>query len=268
MPEIQIPVDLGFTEFVTSLLSEVMNSIVVAQSEQEEKLAELAAVAASDPDDYADHRLDDAAVDAFLTRLFPPTADDRPHDAVRGAPYAPAGEDGPESPPYQDTLDVALGGGDFNPELGHLLLRGVRKIRAAARRRLAEQELAVARHLTERGVPRVLVDAGRIRAKLTFEALQYRDADTVEEAEEADEGGGPVDDATEPAMASTSASSLLKRQVLLAGRLPGLHQTSVVPQVLRDVRLRVHSADERDPGTGSTRANVYGEVELTFKTVP
>lgn len=55
--------------------------------------------------------------------------------------------------------------------------------------------------------------------------------------------------------------------IVMVGRLPRINVGTVLPQALRDVRMRVRTADERKPETDTTRTNVYGEVELTFKTV-
>lgn len=134
--------------------------------------------------------------------------------------------------------------------------RGARKISAAAREQLAEQQLSAARALLERGIPRVIVDAGRVSAKLTFEALQYR------EDSEATDAPAEVPEAPAPRTPLFGA-----HDVVMIGRLPRVNVGSVLPQVLRDVRMRVRSADERKPETGTTRTTVYGEVELTFKTV-
>lgn len=279
MVDIQIPVDLGFTEFVTSLLSEVVSSIVIAQSDQEQRLAELSAAAAMDLEEFAAAHVTTDDVEAWLAEQFPSTDPDRPHDAVLDAPYTPASDDAGEAPPFEAVLGVELIRRDLRGDPPTLGQAGVRKIQEAARTELAASELLVARQLAERGIPRVIVDAGRISAKLTFEALQYRDEnDVVEDIDETDDGGtqDEAEDATrgsgpipvpQSGVFSRLDRPLLRQDVLMAGRLPGLHRSAVVPQVLRDVRLRVHTADDRKADGGSARANVYGEVELTFKTV-
>lgn len=275
MAEIQVPVDLGFTEFVTSLLSEVVRSIAAAQNDQEQRLAELAAAAAMTLEEFDATHVTEPDVDVWLADRFPSSDLEQPHVVYSGAPYEPASDEGPEHPPFEEVLGIVLTGRDVNRGRGRLLAAGVTKLRAAARQQLAREEHEVTRQLVERGLPRVVVDAGRIRAKLTFEALRYReetevDADPIEEAED----GGGFDDGTEPASVAGPGAPLLAatarprrtNEVLMAGRLAGLRQATVIPQVLHDVRLRVHTADDRKPET-SARANVYGEVELTFKTI-
>jgi hypothetical protein len=250
MPEIQVPVDLGFTEFVTTLLTEVVTSIVAAQSDQEQRMADLAAAAELPPEEFATVRVTDDDVDALLAVLFPARDDGRAHDAVSGSPYRPAGEGVDEEPPFAARLGVVLEGRDFNADRGTLLARGASKVRAAARQRLADQQQRAVQALVEQGIPRVLVDAGRISAKITFEALQYRDEDGAARPAAASEG--------------TQGPLLGAQDVVMIGRLPLVNVTAVMPQVLRDVRMRVRTADE---ARGTTRTNVYGEVELTFKTL-
>lgn len=260
MPEIQIPVDLGFTEFVTTLLSEVVSSIVAAQSDQEERLAELTAAATLSPEEFAAAHVPDEAVDEYLAGLFPPSDPTRQHDAVSAAPYQPASEEQAEQPPFHELLGVELKSSDVNANRGTLRPRGASKIHAAARQQLAEQQLATARALLERGIPRVIVDAGRVSAKLTFEALQYKEESEATEAE-------PDVPAEESETLRRGGPLIGAPDVVMIGRLPRANVGVVVPQALRNVRMRVRSADERKPETGTARTNVYGEVELTFKTV-
>jgi hypothetical protein len=249
--EIQIPVDLGFTEFVSSLLSEVLSSIVAAQSEQDQRVAELITLAELTFEEF-EEQLADEDVESYLASVFPPSDESRPHDAVSGSPYRPAGDDGSERPPFERVLGVTFDNRDFNADRGTLLARGSRKVRDAARSQLARSQHGTVQALVAQGIPRVLVDAGRISAKLTFEALQYRE----------EPAGGDA-----PATAGMAEGALIgAHDVVMIGRLPLTNVAAVLPQVLRDVRMRVRAADDRKEGT-STRTNVYGEVELTFKTI-
>jgi hypothetical protein len=259
--DIQIPVDLGFTEFVTSLLSEVLRSVVAAQGEQEERRRELLAVVGLEVEEFEALHLTADDVDAWLAQLLPSSDPDRLHDAVRGTPYVAADARTPESPPYAAVLGVEITKEMVSEQTGRLLAAGEQRLRAAAQRAIAEHQLQVARDLAERGLPRVVVDAGRITAKLTFEALQYRDQQEVAQEEREAEA------ASSEASASGLAGIRTFRPTIMAGRLPHLRHTTVVPEALRDVRLRVRTADPRAPSGPTARANVYGEVELTFRTV-
>lgn len=281
MAEIQLPVDLGLTEFVSSLLSEVLESVVGNQVQQEQRRSELLDAASLDPAAFAALHVGDAEVEAYLAQLFPATAADRPHDAASGTPYRPEEGTQEEQPPYGERLGVRLTGADVSTETGRLLARGARRLAAAARERLAEQQVAAARDLVERGIPRVQVDGGRITARVTFEALQFREqaVEDVDAGGGAEEGTAEPDDGTRPTVAGSLSGQLggqplratgglaRRNPLVLAGRLPDLRRPTVVPEVLRDVRLKVHTADEADDEPATGRASVYGEVELTFRTV-
>jgi len=258
MGQIQIPVDLGFAEFVSTLLSEVVSSIATAQSDQLQRLAELTVATSLSIEEFAASYVSDDVLDDHLAARFPSSDSDRLHDAVQGAPYQPPRDGKPEQPPFREALGVRLVKGDSAK--GILSKKGANKIRDAARRQVAEQQQDTARALLERGVPRVVVDAGRISAKLTFEALQYREENGVQP-----EAESPPVEATSPTVGK--ASLVGPHHLVMAGRLPRLNVAPILPQVLEDVRLRVRPADDRRPETGSARSNVYGEVELTFKTV-
>ena len=281
MAELQLPVDLGFTEFVSALLSEVLESVVSNQVQQEQRRGELLEAASLDPEAFAALHVGDAEVEGYLAQLFPASAAQRPHDAASGTPYRPAEGDRDEQPPYAERLGVRLAGGDVSAETGRLLASGARRLAAAARRRLAEQQVAAARDLVEGGVPRVQVDGGRITARVTFEALQFREqaVEDVDDGGAAEDDTAEPDDGTQPRMGEeilgqlggqplrTSAGLSRRNPLVLAGRLPDLRRPTVVPEVLRDVRLKVHTADETDDEPATGRAHVYGEVELTFRTV-
>jgi len=281
MAEIQLPVDLGFTEFVSSLLSEVLESVVSNQVQQEQRRGELLEAASLDPAAFAARHVGDAEVEAYLAQLFPATAADRPHDAASGTPYRSGEGDEHEQPPYVERLGVRLTGADVSTETGRLLARGARRLAAAARQRLAEQQVAAARDLVESGIPRVQVDGGRITARVTFEALQFRQqaVEDVDDGGAAEEETAEPDDGTRPTASGQLSGQLggqplrapgglaRRNPLVLAGRLPDLRRPSVVPEILRDVRLKVHTADANDDEPATGRASVYGEVELTFRTV-
>jgi hypothetical protein len=268
--EVRIPVDLGFTEFVSSLLAEVMQAVVANQADQERRRAELLAAASSSAEVFAEQHVSEADVEVELARLFPSTAEDRPHDAARGTPVKLDPDRGVlDGPPYEALLGVRLAATDVSAETGRLLARGERRLATAARAALAERELAVLRDVAERGLPRVVVDHGRISARLTFEALQVR-AETEPDGDDvvATDERGTTDPGDRTVTTGPTVSRLARpNPLVLAGKLPSLKLPGVVPKVLEDVRLKVHTADERDaePATGSAR--LYGEVELSFKTV-
>ena len=106
---------------------------------------------------------------------------------------------------------------------------GTAKIAHAAGLRLAEAGLAGLQRLVARGVQRVIVDSGRVNAKLAFSVVRTDD---------------------EPAHSGFHLVAPLKP----LGSLPGIS----LPKALSNVRLVVRQPEQ---------ATVTGEVEITFKTV-
>ena len=111
----------------------------------------------------------------------------------------------------------------------------VEKIRESLRLRIAAVRLAAIQQAVERGVPQVIVDSGRIDAKLTFQVIRTEDADT-------------------PKLRDRLAS-------------PSYPLSSINMDELSKVRLVVRQADENASQTSNLQANVFGEVEITFKTI-
>jgi len=114
---------------------------------------------------------------------------------------------------------------------------GYEAIRDHVRSTLAMERHADMLQMLRRGVPRIVVDQGRINAKLTFEYLRAGETD--------------------------SAGSFLQsaRERITRERITGL------PQPAMPFSLRVKPVDLRQPQTLRLAVNVVGEVELTFKTI-
>lgn len=234
MPEFEA-LDLGFAEFAAKLISEVVDAVAASQVEQEQRHAELVEASRLAPHEFAESHLTEQEVETELARRFPPESREAPHAIVPGARVRPAVE-------LRELAVELAADRDFTKlprQPPRLEEPGVEKIRQAVRLQMAEERLVALGELLARGVPRVLVDSGRVNAKLTFEVV------TIEEAET-------------PARASRLAAPLRR-----LGTITRTPERFTLP----DVRLVVRQADERSPQASSVNANVYGEVEITFKTV-
>ena len=99
--------------------------------------------------------------------------------------------------------------------------------------------LSAIKQAVERGVPQVIVDSGRVNAKLTFQVIRTEDTDS-------------------PNIREKLASPLTQLSYPLS---------SINMADLSKVRLVVRQANERTPQTSNLSANVFGEVEITFKTI-
>ena len=157
------PIDLGFAEFAAQLVAELQEAVCSAQSEQEARRAELAERAAMSVLQFARRFVANNEVDAELVHLFP--ARGRKGTAIAaGRPYRAAGAKQAETPAVESKLRIKLGARDLRKRRGRLAFtaRGVASVREAVRLRLAEARLKALRQSVTQGLPRVVVDCGRV----------------------------------------------------------------------------------------------------------
>lgn len=243
MPENALA-DVGFADFVAVLLVETLDSIVASHTGQEERLRALDGAAELTPEEFAAAGITAEMVDAALVRLFP--------DGQGGTAVVPGG-----AVPADEALEelgVRLASGDTEGEA--LTPSGVEAVRGGVTLHLARRQLEAVREVARRGVPRVLVDGGTLRAKVNFTAVR----DESEPAPEA---------STEPEVAPTVTTRALADLSLRSG-LTTLSSplTRGVLDSIRTTRLRVVQPVAETGGTGgpTSTAHVTGEVEIRFRT--
>lgn len=240
-------VDLGLAEFVAKLISETMDAVTTSLVDQAHKRAALAENAALDLREFAARNVAEAEVDRELGGLFPSEEEGVAHTIVEGARYLPPGPEGTgERPPIRELLGLSLGRDDLlRSKSGvQLTAAGVARIRDAVRllvgRSMQESLGAVLRE----GLPTVVVDSGRIASKVTFEVHELEP-----EAE-----AQPQPSATTPKFARLSRPLIAKQALPIESLLPP------------NVRMVVKQADSKAPQTQAS-GQVFGEIEITFKTV-
>lgn len=242
------PIEVGFAEFIARLMSEVFDSVITSQVDQEQRYATMYAAASLTTDEFRRQHIGDDDINAELSHLFPPRPvdKDRPHMIWTKSPYAPAKGEAEENPPVFAQAGVRLTKQDLAEGDGGLLLgpSAVQKISEAVAMALAEGQLNIAKHLVSRGLPRVVVDAGRINGKLTFNLTT---------------NSQPQEVAASTPRTSVAASRLN----ILTNSLFSLPKARILP----NVKVMVKQADATSPQSSQVKANVYGEVEITFKTV-
>lgn len=257
MADIETPVEVGFAEFISRLMSDVFDSVINSQVDQEQRYAELLNATALPPDRYAALYISSAEVAAEACLRFPPRATDGNQTSAvyDGAPYSAATGDAEENPPVFLQTGLRLGK-DMLEQVGDQLslnARAVAAILQALQLQLAEQQINVARQLLARGIPRVIVDSGRINGKLTFNLTKTTSTpDTTP-------GPAPGTPAPSPAPAPQPLPRINIPQANLF--------TAQRARILPNVRFLVKQADDRSPQASQLTTNVYGEVEITFKTV-
>jgi hypothetical protein len=166
-----VQMELG--EFVSKLVLDAFTGVTDALRLQEEQHGEMAAAATLEPLEFANATIPDEEVDRELARLFPSGDSSHPHAVYVGAPFqAAAGANTAEKPAFQAVAGVNLVRADFTKARGtkavSLGAAGVKRIREATRLRLGAQAQTVLRAIIGRGIPRVLVDSGRISAKVSL----------------------------------------------------------------------------------------------------
>jgi len=241
MADPALPNELGFAEFVAKLISEMFGAITSAQLDQEKSLAELSYAAEISLEDYAARYVTEDQITAELIRLFPSSSDEQPATVYEGAKYTPAIRKRKENPAIKLTIGVDLDTSDYDRVGRRYVLNAsaILKINNQLSLQLASEQQSAIQQIMNRGVPRVLADAGKINAKLTYEVITDEEATSVER---------------------------VKRIASPLTRLPGQQLLSAAP-ALSKFHLVVRQADERAPQTPSLKVNVFGEVEITFKTV-
>lgn len=246
MPE---PLDLGFSEFVAKLISETFTAVAEAALDQEHRYAQLAAAAAMPLEQFAEQYVDPADVDEALLALFPPTAEGRTtgeSSAARGQPYTAATDSEPEQPPLLERLGLEVSRSEVQSGRIGPKLEG--RIRQAVAERVGREQWEVARAVVQRGVPRVMVDAGHITAKQTYQ----------------------VSAASDQPPEAASPRTAVPRARVGDERLRSLTASPGMTRLLRstirpDLVLTISSPKSNGP---VSQQDIYGEVEIRFKTVP
>lgn len=232
--------NVGFAEFVAKLIGETFDSIFTAQTDQELRILELSSAARLSADAFAAAYVTEDAVDAALARLYPASDGEHTHRVYEGADLDTTITDALD-------IDVAEGTTTFDAVL-------VSAIRTALTSQLATNHLSALQTAVSRGFTRIVVDTGRISAKLVYTVYS-------EDEEEEDESDSSTTDTTTSSDSEAYTSTVLVDAY--ASRISALSQ----PLVLPGVRLLVRPVDDRSSQVTQITTNIYGEVELTFKTV-
>lgn len=258
MADVESPVQVGFAEFMARLMSEVFDSVITSQIDQEQRYAEMLASAALTEEAYASQQIIESDVEGEVSGLFPPRpADkDKPSAIYSGSPYFPDEKNQVESPPLSAVLGIKLNKEDLTAEgEGLFLTQGaVDAVSEKIRITMAQIHLGLVKQIISRGLPRVVVDSGKINGKLTFHLTESTQNPAIESETRENTAG------MEAKVASMARASVLGAGVKSVFTLPKA-------RILPNVKLMVKQADDTSPQSSQVKANVYGEVEITFKTI-
>ncbi len=239
---ISSPVELGFSDFVSKLISDTFEAVITTTMRQEEDWQQLNELLSQELEVFTDMVIDDDTLSSEMIKLFP----DKEGDTLikKGASYTKAKpKDGvAENPPIE-----ALTG--YKPKGKELSEEDVIAIYTALKNILGAKQYELLSKVFSRGATKVVVDAGKINAKLNFQILQVED----DEEETPDDTGG-------------GETNLNIPRIFVKRKFPGFVGLSR-PTELRNVHFFVKPPTDKDPQTSQVKANVYGEVEINFKTI-
>ena len=232
------PVDLGFAEFAAQLMAELHEALLVAQDEQEARRAKLAEMAAVPPEEFARRWVTQEHVETELVRLFP-GRQSAAHRIRAGLTYQAALGKRAETPAIQTKLGLRLTPRDVRVrgKVAELAPHGVKVIREAVRLRLAEARLKTLRRAASEGLPRLVVDSGRVNVKLSFRLADLGKA----------------------------AARLPKKGLLVP--LASLTGTGDPGAQRARYRLVVRQVNEQTMPVPPTEGSGIGELDLSFKTI-
>lgn len=268
------PVDLGFAEFVATLLSETVESVVASATDQEHRHAELRSLARLDVSNFAQTHVGQVEIDQLAVQLLG-------REISAGAQVLTKAE--------QQFLGVELKDGDLDGR--RLTEQGSERVRDTLSLTIARERQAALREALDQGIPRVIVDQGRMVAKLSMQVVAAVDDGPEEEpgpSSTARPGTSPVGSLQpgffeileNPALAEI-VSVRPEQPVVLASLLtnPGVSTPSPatspssgalaahIPSAIRDLRLAVRPAGSQPAETADSAASLLGEIELTFRTI-
>jgi len=169
--------EIGFAEFTALLLTETLDAVISAQLSQEERIQEMATAVSLEPAVYADRYISTELLRVEILRLFPGEGEKSSVD--QGAPYRQPEGIQAETPPLFEVCGYTVRKDDLQRgEQGMLMFsaRGAVRIADCIASLLAVRQQSALKSMVARGMPRVLVDHGRVSAKLTFRLDQQQAA--------------------------------------------------------------------------------------------
>jgi hypothetical protein len=224
--------ELGFAEFTAGMITQTLEAVISAHADQERKFMEIRRIAAMSPEVYAVEFAANLGVDDEIKRRFPPPKNSELISAVeQNAPYIPAAENKPEQPAIQRlTGYIMVVNKDYRKQNGAYAITqtGHNNISQAIAVELAKPQLSLLQAMAPKGFPKVLVDNGRVSSKIVFKLYEEKDA------------------------APTVSPAII----------PGVTFAQLPMK-----KFMVSPVHAKGPEYLSLKADIVGEVEITFKTI-
>ena len=261
MAENDIKVELTLAEFVGKLISETFQAVISSMVDQVRQKEAIIAGADLELAEFSLQFISDDDVEEHLSVLFPWQDDSHAHAIFKDAPYEPVMRDNlVEKPAIMELTGYKMEKTDFSGQPGSYKLteNGVEKIKSAVRMNLAQDRQKALAGLMRQGIPKIIVDSGRILSKVTFRVTR-NDA-----TGDGNTGSNETDSAGNREAARIGESKSVFTGIW-AGKLNKVSPVIFKPAILDSTRMLVKQADDEAPQT--SEASVYGEVEIKFKTI-
>ncbi|MEW5949475.1 MAG: hypothetical protein AB1711_08715 [Thermodesulfobacteriota bacterium] len=226
------PAEVGFAEFTGQLITETFQAVVRSLVQQEKEVRDMEQIAALEPADFARLYITEDMLRAEIICLFPSKEGKETESSIDpGSPYTLQDEKQAEDPPVFILTGYRITGKDLEKdrETGNLKISkvGYAHIKEIIQSMLAASYRDTLLLMFQKGIPRVMIDHGKINTKLSFYLTNV-----MEKGEE-----------TKSKLPAAFISKL---------SLP---------------RLTVKPVSNRTPEFLTLKVDVIGEVEITFKTV-
>lgn len=173
--------ELGFSEFVSLLVTDTLDAVISSLLEQEKRIAQIQQTILITPAEFGRRYISDEVVRAEILQIFPSEEGNDKSTVDNGSVYFPARGEKKEAPAVFELTGYSMAEGDYQKGTKTFVItqEGYENIANAIRERLASHQMDSLRVLASRGIPRIYIDHGIIKAKLNFRLEEKEDKTTA-----------------------------------------------------------------------------------------
>ena len=265
--------DIGFAEFTTTLINDVFNALISSNLRQMDAYIDLVNAVASSLEDYINNTRDEVSlrdIGAFLVAVG--NIPEESLDLLVGQADPPAQNPPELSAEAVGRLNSAVAlptSANVDNDLGtsaiNLDENGINSIREAIANRIASNRFTLLQEMVRLGILRLVVDHGVIETRMTFstygrtttasnEMFRERDRSESSRSEGAGMGVGGIG----------GIGGLLGSGLVGVGGGGGVGLGYGESE--RNVNVTVSTASSSERDVVGSRVQIYGRVEIHFKT--
>ncbi|MCB0543340.1 MAG: hypothetical protein H6575_18910 [Lewinellaceae bacterium] len=269
MADTLIPVELGLSAFVAKLIEETFDAVICSNYEQVKKQEDILLNLEKSRSEFARIYVTEAEIFEYLAQVFPN------NELKVGAPYQGDLEE------RLTAMGISLLAEEKELSENAITAQGMLNIRQHVREIIAGERQNTLAKIAAQGLPRIVVDAGQISAKVSFYANKVESGSPGSAAQSTQ--GSSASPSDLPATATKAAApgklpvaepvkqplpreikeiATTRSQAIILNR--GEFLKSQPASVLPNINISVRQASETST---TTTANMVGEVLIKFKTV-